>query len=567
MPTEQETLNATLPDPTANPQGTTGSAPAYPICIDQTYAEIAADIARALTAHPGKLYLMDGSYGTVIIDATNQKYRFHPIDPDRIVTWLEEQSICFFYTPGRKPRPTKDNPNPQPTPRRTSLSPAQAKIVLASDSVRFSTPEIKEICPLRLPIAARAKDGTHRFYPAPLGYDPLTKLYTIDFLPIDWAPHLAWPAEKALRALTHVFKDFPLDGGAVPILQSRSFSAIITAMLGQFLRHNISLFPMIAVNANQPGTGKSFCVQAMLAPFHGIISAGNYLEDDNEMRKSLNAAIMEGQTIFFLDDIATLAGRVLPRYITMRSIRDRILGKSATFEKENRMQFFVTGNGLKTSKDIERRVLPIDLFIAGDAPSHTSTLTDLKEDHFSNPLWRADLLRALWSLCLHWVKKGCPNAATPMSSFKTFTTLAANIAMAAGLADPLGPRLVDLDTGDTMTIALIEFLSIVADTIQPPADDPARPHTGLTESLKLDDLVARAREHDLLETITNASRDPRAALSKMMRKQKGRRYTDSYGRQFQIGNAMRTAAARTVHPFHILTEPTRNVEITTPFDN
>lgn len=94
-----------------------------------------------------------------------------------------------------------------------------------------------------------------------------------------------------MRAICHVFADFPLDGGPCHTIQSRSLGAIVTAMLGQFLHHCIDLFPMVCVNANQPGTGKSFCVQAMLAPFYGEISAGNHLEDDNEFRKTLNAAI------------------------------------------------------------------------------------------------------------------------------------------------------------------------------------------------------------------------------------------------------------------------------------
>lgn len=565
MPTDTEILHAELPAADAR-----NTPPALGIPIKQTYAELAACVARALAGHPQSLFYKDGDYGTVIIDHSDQKYLFHKIDPDRFTTWLEEQNICYFYALSKKPAATEANPDPQPIPVRTSLSPAQAKIILASDAIRFSVPEIKEIAELRFPLSFKQPDNTYRFAPAPIGYDPTTKIYSIDFLPIDWSPHMAWPLQKCLKAISFVFGDFPLDGGKIPLQHSRSFAAIVTAMLGQFLRHSIPLFPMVAINANQPGTGKSFCAQTILAPFYGLISANNYLEDDNEMRKYLNSAIMEGQSVFFLDDIATLAGRVLPRYVTMRKIRDRVLGKNTTFEKENRTQFFVTGNQLKTSTDIERRVLPIDLFIAEDAPSHTATLSNLKEEHFSLPEWRKDMLRALWGLVLNWVKLGCPRKAKPMSSFKTYTDICSNIVIAAGLADPLSPRQVNLDTGDTMKAALIELVIYLADQISPPEDDPYRPHTGLQTTYKLEEVINIATEQQLLDTITNAARDPKAKIGRQMRALIGRRFTDSYGRQFQIGDATRTRAARTAYPFLILSEPTRTLEddadIATPFD-
>lgn len=543
--------------------GSGAEPPPLAIPIKQTFAALAAAVATALKAHPGRLFIKDGAYGTVLVDRAKQRYQFLPMEPERLTTWLEEQGIAHFFALGKPPKATDKNPFPEPTKLPTSLSPAQAKIILSSDIVREAVPEIKEIMPLRLPICYRMANGNYRFAPAKQGYDPETKIYSLDFMPIDWSPTAAWPLQRCVRALIHVFKDFPLDGGTVPIMQSRSMGTIVTAMLGQFLHHGLTLFPMIAVNANQPGTGKSFCVQAMLAPFYGEISAGNYLEDDNEMRKTLNSAILEGQSVFFLDDIATLSGRVLPRYITLKSVKDRILGTNKNFEKENRMQFFVTGNGLKTNKDIERRVLPIDLFTAEDAPTRTAKLQDLKEEHFTNTAWRADMLRALWGLCLHWQNAGCPRRATPMASFKTYIDLCANIAMAAGFADPLSPRPINLDTGDTMGAALLELVILVADSILPA--DPTGPHTGLTETKKVSDLVDIARDADLLDIITNAAREPAAILGRQMRKLNGRRLKDSHGREFEIGNA--TRAVRTAYPFVIRSEPTRTLEEDTALNN
>lgn len=555
---------ATPTNPT--PEQILGTAPLHPhqpigICIRQTYAALAEATALALEKAPTRLYLKDGIYGTIIEDPANKKYTFHPMEPERLSTWLEEQGIAYYYTLGKTPQPTEKNPHPQPTEIPTSLSPAQAKIILASDRLRFSIPEIKEILPIRLPICHRVADGTYRFTPAKRGYDPATKIYTLDHLPIDWNPTAIWPIQRCVKALLHIFKDFPLDGNLTPHIQSRSMAAIITAMLGLFLHNCIQLFPMIAINANQPGTGKSYCARAILAPFYADLPAGNYIEDDNEMRKYLNTAILEGQTICFLDDITTLSGRVLPRYITITKIKDRILGKQQSFEKENRMQFIVTGNGLKTNKDIERRLLPIDLFTAEDAPTRSSTLTDLKEEHFTNPNWRADILRILWSLTLHWQNAGCPRRAKTLASFKTYTDLCSNIAIHAGFIDPLSPRPINLDTGDTMSAALIELITYIADTILP--EDPTRHHTGLTTTYKVSELVDIARQQDLLDIITNAAREPAGPLGRQMRRLNGRRFTDSWGRQFQIGNP--TRSVRTAYPFTIYSEPTRTIEQTTDY--
>ena len=327
---------------------------------------------------------------------------------------MARRGRCVHFPQPRKNTPrNRGTPHPLPPMLPTSLSPAQAKIILASDALREATPEIAEISSIRLPVMKNTKEGKIFFTPSPVGNDAESKIFTLDSLPIDWNPANAWPVEHCVRAICHVFADFPLDGCPCHTIQSRSLGAIVTAMLGQFLHHCIDLFPMVCVNANQPGTGKSFCVQAMLAPFYGEISSGNHLEDDNEFRKTLNAAIFEGVPFYFLADLKTLAGRVLPRYTTIKTVQDRILGTNKMFTKPNRMQFFITGNALKTSPDIERRTLPIDLFTPEDATKRTEKLDNLREEHFSLPAWRKDMLSALWGITLHWVRCSCPRSSTP----------------------------------------------------------------------------------------------------------------------------------------------------------
>lgn len=525
------------------------------ININQPYDVLAAAVAKCI---PGKgLYFHDGMFCTIHPADNSTGFEFRPMSSERMSTWLPAHGVCRFYSPARSEK------SPE---KITSLSPAQARIIMESDVLRAAVPEVKEVSAIRLPLVSYNKKGEVDIQPAPLGYDPSSKIYTLDSLPMSWERHKVLPLDRCVKIIAHVFADFPLDGGDVPLTRCRSLGAVVTAMLGQFLHHSIPLFPMVVANANQPGTGKTFCVQAMLAPFFGYVSPGNHTEDDNEMRKTLNAALFDGSPYYFVDDVKTIAGRVLPRFITANSIKDRELGTNRIFDKPQRMQFFVTGNSLKMSPDLERRTLPIDLFYAGDATKRTGFKT-LQESYFRSEEWRRSILQCLWGLCVHWLEKGAPTLGDvpALTSFKPYVSLAAAIAVSSGFASPFGERLVELDTGDTMGKALIELVIYLADSIQPPADDPGRPHDQLTETFTVDEMVEIAKAHHILDIITNGANNPNIALGRSMRTLNGRQFVDSYGRQFLVGG--KTRRASTEYPFFILSAPSKTLEETANLDS
>lgn len=550
MTTDQEILTADLSPASLATEART-EQPCHHINITSNYDILAEEIANC-TATRG-LYRYDRIYCTIEPAQNSTGFEFIPMTNTRICTWLPYTGTCRFFAPPR---------NQDDTPRPTNLTKTIADYILESDILRHTTPSIKEVSPLRLPLITY-KNGRATLNPAPIGYDPTTQIYTIDSIPINWDKHTAHPLTWCQRVLCHVFSDFPLDGGDLHPLQSRSMGALVTAMLGQFLHHSIPLFPIVIANANQPGTGKTFLIQAILAPFYGAVAPGNYTEDDNEMRKTLNSALFNGAPFFFLDDLKTIAGRVLPRFVTAPYIKDRELGKNVMFEKPQRMQFFISGNNLKTSTDIERRTLPIDLFYPGDATTRTD-FTTLKEEHFTNKEWRTSMLEALWGLCVHWEKQGSPTLGDvpALTSFKPYVRTAAAIAVTAGFTSPFEPRPVNLDTGDTKKAALIRLLTHLAETILPPADDPTRPHTGLCNEFTVSTMVNIAREQHLLDIIVGTSRDQNISLGYQVRDLNGRQFTDTLGRTFRLGDKRR--AASTNYPIYILSEPTQPTP--TPFD-
>ncbi len=437
----------------------------------------------------------------------------------------------------------------------TSISEQQARYILASDVMRTSTPEIREICPVRLPIATRNGKKWH-FEPAPVGLDESTGIYTIDSVPINWARRYSIP--EVLHGFERVFKDFPLDGRdeSFSFGTSRSAAACVCAMLSQFLHHNIQKFPMILALANQSGTGKSFLTETILAPVHGKLQAVNYAEDEAEMRKTLNSLLFDGSMVCYLDDIKTLANNTINRFVTAGAIRDRTLGTNQAFTLQNRMQFFCTGNNLKTTPDIARRSLPIDLFWAGNAAQRQFTGAVLNEDTITEPAWRADMLSALWSLCKAWEDAGCPESCpNPPNSFKDFAACA-HITMFAGLANPFGPRQIELDSGDTMGEALETLIIGIADSIDGYWSSimNKKVHTGQSETFTVQQLIEKAEDMQILDIITNYAKEPKRSLGSSMRKVKGKEYVDSTGRKFRVGSK-RTKASNN-YQFTILSEPT-----------
>lgn len=486
------------------------------------------------------------------------------MDAARFITWLESY-IRFISR-------SKDG-----STENTSLSEAQARAVLSSDILRARLPLLKEIAHVRLPIWRAESGGKYSFAPAPAGYDPATHIYTQDSVPIPWEKP-AYLLPNIHKMFRNILQDFPLDGGACHYTQSPSFSTIIVAMLGQFLRHNIMRFPIIIVNANQPGSGKSFLVRTMLSPFYGEINVTNYVTDEMEFRKTLNSMVQDGSPYCFLDDLKILVSGTVNRFVTSGIIRDRRMGTDKMFTAENRMQFYATGNGLHVETDILRRSLSIDLFIARRATerqikgviSETSILT---EDT------RATFLQLMWSMVQHWVSKGCPAAKDAMPGITSFADYAVpvSIAVACGFCSPYAPHPLKLDAGDVRGEAFRTLLLLMANALQPDPTDinqqysrapelaKARaeaqaagnpyPHTGLTRNYTTGDIIEFAEAHHLLETITGgASPDTtRRIIGNLISLQKGSEEYDSYGRLYRIGN--KRTNSRALYPLTILTEP------------
>jgi len=520
------------------------------INIKTTYDEMAVEVADAIPY--GTLYWMDGKYWTIRENLTEGTLEKTEMSCARFVTWISQ--FCRF----RSARKTL-----------TSLSEAQAKIIMASDIFRDRCPQIAALSPIRLPIL-QIIDGKKHFAPAPLGYDPETKIYTLDTVPIDWEK--TYPLDVCRRALITVFSEFALDGGLIggttddrqavsPVL-SPSLGGCIAAMMGQFLHNIIDRYPLILINANKRGTGKTFLASVCLAPVWGEVPVSNYSSDENELKKMLNSFIFNGEPVCLLDDVKSLNNNTLNRYITTKRVRDRELATNNQFDKPMRMQFFATGNNLKSSEDIERRCIPIDLFFARDIRKRKFAYK-VSESRLQDKKWRAEILMALWSILKHWEAAGFPVSieGEALPSFHVYAGFVINPVIFAGFANPLGQRVVQLDSGDAMGHALREVITAVADKLMPAY---GMPHAGTWRKYTIPELLEEAKLIDKLEIVTNYAPDERRAFGIAMRSIKGNEYVDSWGREFVVGS--RKDSAGTAYRFEILSEPTREPEYNYPAD-
>lgn len=524
------------------------------IYIKLPYHELAKRICACIPY--GALYRLDRLYVTLHPQREIATVDTQEMTQARFTTWVSQ--YCRLYNMSKDGAKTE-----------TSLSEAMARVVLSSDIFRDSIPEIEEIVNVRLPIMA-VKDGKPHFEPAAAGYDPKTKLYSLDSLPIQWDK--TYPLDAVRKVFINIFSEFALDGGLiggcgdVTPTQSPSLAACVCSMLGQFLHHCIDKFPLIIYNANKQGTGKTFLARVCLAPVWGDVPVCNYQSDENELRKTLNSLLFSNEKICLLDDVKTLSNNTLNRYITSSIIKDRELGQNRVFSKRNRMQFFATGNNLKSTADIERRSIPVDLFYARDVKSRKFKFT-ITEESIQHKAWRADICQGLWSIVKHWEQAGCP-ALVPrgaLPSFDFYCYFAINATIFAGFANPLGARIVNLDTGDVMGHALKEVIIALADNIMA---DPGCAETGLTRDYTVRDIIEAAEAQHKLDIVTNSASDSKKAMGLALRAIKGNEYKDSWGRWFSVGD--RRSSASTLYRFTILSERTRQLESnypdSTPFD-
>lgn len=452
-----------------------------------------------------------------------------PMTPERFCSWVEDH-LAFM-------RWGKDGPEQE------SIGKDLAGKLLAADRLRVHVRELRGVHPVRLP-AWRGEGEARTVELAPAGYDPATATLGLDLVP--FPDDL--PLEDCFCFLLETLSRFPWDReGGANFAKCRAFSAWLAAALGAFC---VRLFPegttrpLVIVNGNQPGAGKSLLARMALAPVYGAIPEGRKSETEAELEKLLDSAALARKPFLLLDDVPNLRSPALNGFITSPAHECRRMHSQALMTAPKVTQLFATGNGLQVTEDLERRAVIIDLFEAGKAMSRRFPAgKEITNEWLALPDTRARFLAALWAFVRHWRDCGMPPAPGRKPSFERWAGVVGGIIGAADedFADPFGPRTA-VTGGDESTRALERVLAVLVGAME--GNEPA-PGT--------DEILAAAEREGLLETITGFVKDPRKALGWRLKRIRGRHFQDTRGRRFEFGK--RDLAAGAVYPITFLSPP------------
>lgn len=197
-----------------------------------------------------------------------------------------------------------------------------------------------------------------------------------------------------------------------------------------------------AYSANTPRTGKTLCAQTSICPVYGWPAGRSWPVSDkkketneDELRKVMDAAVLEGSPYIFFDNVKALVDSpALEGLMTLPTWTGRIMGSQKTFQAAVSIIPILTGNNLRMSTDMVERFLQCDFFVeqaeAMDrAIEHVMETRHLVEN-------RNAIFDAVFGLIQHWDAQGRPGAPGRVRrGFETFGNIIGGIVGAAGFGD------------------------------------------------------------------------------------------------------------------------------------
>ncbi len=270
------------------------------------------------------------------------------------------------------------------------------------------------------------------------GHDPATGLLYLPPLAFDPVPAHPGDAEvaAALRRLKEVVSDFPFRCDT-------DRAAWLAALLTPFARPAFTgPAPLILIDANRPGTGKS-----LLADVCSVILTGrpaarmSYSTDEEELRKQITSVALEAAQLVLIDNVAGAFGTpTLDRALTAERWRDRLLGSNHQVSLPLKATWFATGNDVQLRGDTPRRCLRLRLESRRERPEER---TDFRHPRLLSWLARERrrLVPAALTLLRAHAAAGCPGPELPgWGSYEGWSDRVRATVVWLGLPDPAARR-------------------------------------------------------------------------------------------------------------------------------
>lgn len=437
--------------------------------------------------------------------------------------------------------------------RPTTMGNELAKQVLEADQFLEALRPLRAVHPVRMPVM-RETGKPELLKP---GYDEESGIYTcrgVDF-PLDVT------IEEARKIFFHELKGFgwaDIGPEGRGFYRNRSVAVQVAFMLGNFCRGFFEdgiLRPMSLIIANQPGSGKGVLAMLQLCAIYGLVKVARKPKDDAEFDKRLDTTARGLSPYLLLDDIGGgLFSNALNAFITEPVHTLRGMNTQEELAAPNVTQLIATGNGIKLTRDLDRRSLIVELHEAGD-------INAKRYDHIIDPWYlarpevRSRLLGAMWAMVREWSQANCWQADRGRPSFEVWTRMIAGMTRQAGFADPLEEPQLSAG-GDEETDAWKQFLARVAGEEILPGED-ARMFT-VRELLEIGKRWESAEGATFaLDDLVGHAKDASKAFGNGMKKWRAREITDTRGRTIRFGKR-REANARG-YTCEVLHDPSASV--------
>ncbi|WZO96109.1 hypothetical protein EP7_003091 [Isosphaeraceae bacterium EP7] len=244
-------------------------------------------------------------------------------------------------------------------------------------------------------------------------------------------------------------------------------NALGVLLTGMLMNHFIDRpHPVVLVDANQPGLGKTLLVQAIGRILDGHEPARIPLASDEELEKRLCAQIRDMRSsLFFFDNVrGTVESALLEQSALSPVLTFRILGQSTVIRRPNAYLWAVTSNATTGTSDFIRRGVPIRLHHEGDPKGRRFGGDPLE---FAT-LHRLEILGELAGMVVRWVQEGRPAAARPHRCAAWAATIG-GILDAGGLGDKFLGNLTEAEAAMDQDL---QALAALAEQVA--AKDPAR---------------------------------------------------------------------------------------------
>jgi hypothetical protein len=396
-----------------------------------------SDCARAI----GKILAPKNIFarGGLVFAVNDRKDGLTPMTPETLRTWVEDYLVLFKV---RKLAGTDEL-----IQFKRTINQTDAAGILASPQFMEQLQQIERFNPIRVPVM-RYRDNDLRIELLPEGYDEETKSFTCDSVPIIDGMELT----DAKGIIDEILSEFVFaDSG-------RSKAVAVAAMLTVFGRGLLpakSLRPCFIFLANAPGAGKTLLVKCATVPVLGYAPAGTKPKDEDEMRKTLLAAVLEARPVIFFDNTKRhITSEALEGFLSSQDYAGRILGQTKSFRGENNAVVFFTGNGCTVSPDMRRRSLFCELFLEVERAEDRVFQSNLEVPVLLER--RSEILTALWALVQDWDADMRPKPSRSNSSFPDWSEIIGGIVEHAGYGCPLEtPQIeaaADQDGADMRTL-------------------------------------------------------------------------------------------------------------------